>query len=156
MTEEKKSGIPSFKEYQKMLEDEKDPVVIWYETSDTTARAAAEGVIEEGKTYNIDSRYSVRHDVAKQPNQKNHTHVYLKGNEVCVVNKDGTPSHGSAPFSTLPADIQKKIKSLKLVEAKSLLNETASGATHVLLPRALTILLWMRLLEESDKTDESS
>lgn len=144
-----------FKEFLAM-EAQKPPVVLWYETIDEQARTIAEAVIEEGKSYQIDSRYSARHDVAKQPNQKDHTHVYLKGNEVCVVNKDGTPSHGSAPFNTLPADIQKKIKSLKLVEARSLLAETASGTPQVLLSRALTLRLWMILLVESAKTDGAS
>lgn len=154
MTEDENWKIPTFKEYQEMLAA-KAPAVIWYETTDEQARANAESTIEEGKTYQIDNRYSARYDVAHQPNQKNHTHVYLKGKEVCVVNHDGTPSHGSRPLDVLPTKIQSKIRDLKLVESAGLLMETASGQPQVLLPRALTVLFWLRLLKESKQTDNS-
>jgi len=148
LTEDEKRKIPSFKEYQEMLVP-KAPAVLWYETADYQALANAESIIEEGKNYQIDKRYSARYDIAQQPNQQNHTHVYLKGNEVCIVNRDGTPSHGSAPFNSLPIKIQNKIRDLKLVEGASVLTETASGSSPILLPRALTLMFWICLAKEN-------
>ena len=145
MTEDKKKKLIGFRQFVES-EDKKPPVLLWYETNDDCARNIAAGIIEEGKTYQIDTRYSVRFDIGHQPNQKNHTHVYLKSSEVCVVNRDGTPSHGSAPFNTLPTKIQKKIKSLGLVESSGLLMETASGEILISLPLGL---VWLHLLYAS-------
>ncbi|MBO9100330.1 MULTISPECIES: hypothetical protein [unclassified Rhizobium] len=136
----------TYKEYVEKERASRSPVVLWYLTNDAEAHNAAQGLIEEGRTYKLDNRYSARFDIAHQPNQKNHTHVYLKGNEVCVVNDNGTPSHKSPPFSTLPSNIQSKIRSLKLVEASSYLSETASGAPSVLITRSALAMLWLRLL----------
>lgn len=148
MTEGEKSKITGFKQFLK-AEAQKPPAIFWYETSDKQAEIYAEGILEEGKTYQIDKRYSARYDTAHQPNQQNHTHVYLKGKEVCVVNLDGTPSHGSQPFGELPAKIQDKIRGLKLVESSGLLLETASERPQVLLPRAVITYFWLRLLVDS-------
>jgi len=127
--------------------DDPKPVVLWWDPSDLRAAGFAMSLIEEGQDYQLSSKYSARYDVAYQPNQKNHTHVYLKGNEVCVVNNDGTPSHGSPPFSTLPTKIQAKIRALKLVESAQVLKEQASIAAQVLIPRSVLTLLWIRLLD---------
>ncbi|QIG67243.1 hypothetical protein EVB37_007 [Rhizobium phage RHph_TM3_3_3] len=129
-----------------MTSNKTPPVVLWYVNDDEIAERVAYGLIEEGQTYKLDARYSVRYDIAHQPNQLNHTHVYLKRKEVCVVNKDGTSSHNSPPFSSLPAKIQSKIRALKLVESANLLLETASGQSPVLIPRSVQTMLWLRLL----------
>ncbi|MGO7044374.1 hypothetical protein ACCT07_02890 [Rhizobium johnstonii] len=129
-----------------MTSNKTHPVVLWYVNNDKIAEKMAYGLIEEGQTYKLDARYSARYDIAHQPNQLNHTHVYLKGNEVCVVNKNGTPSHNSPPFSSLPAKIQSKIRALKLVESASLFLETASGQSPVLIPQSVQKMFWLRFL----------
>lgn len=135
-----------FKEY---LERKRNTglIILLFDPSDTIAQGFAETIIEEGKTYQLDNRYSARYDRAQQPNQKNHSHIYLKGNEVCVVNTDGTPSHGSSPMSELPRSIQDKIRHLNLVTEQAMLLETAGGGLTCLLPQRILTLLKLRLLD---------
>lgn len=140
--------MKSFKEFQKergSLRD-KPPVLVWYEPDDLVAADAAAKLIEEGKDYTLDNRYSARWDRAQQPNQQNHTHIYLKGNEVLVVNDDGTPSHNSDPYSVLPTKIQDKMRELKLLPANRVIKEQASNGLRVLIPRAVFLNLWLNLL----------
>lgn len=124
----------------------KPPVILWFSPGDDDAARIAESLIEEGKTYQLSNRYSARYDIAQQPNQQNHSHVYLKGNEVCVVNTDGTPSHSSTAFSTLPSGIQAKMKSLKLVREQFSLVETASAKLDIRLPEGILASFWLEIL----------
>jgi len=143
--------MKSFKKWMAAedADKEKPPAVLWYLTADATAEKNALLIIEEGATYQLDNRYSARFDIAHQPNQRNHTHVYLKGNEVCVVNDNGTPSHGSPSFSSLPRKIQAAIKARKLVESSQYLTEEASASPPVLISRAAFLAFWVRLLSAS-------
>lgn len=136
------------KRFRKFVEDKEkkeNPVIILFDQRDSEASVIAAKLLEEAKTYEIDSRYSARFDKAYQPNQQDHTHIYLKGNEVCVVNKDGTPSHGSEPFKSLPKYVQTGIRRLGLVECRFILTEAASAKPGQLIPpkimRALHNLL---------------
>ena len=70
-------------------------LVVHFSSADKEARRVARLLIEGGKTVDFDNRYSVRKDRAHVPGQSDHVHVLLKGTEVCVINMDGTPSHGS-------------------------------------------------------------
>jgi hypothetical protein len=70
-------------------------VIAYFETSDKTAAAAARRLIVEGRYIPIDKRYSARYDRANVPGMQDHLHIQLKGKDVCVVNRDGTPSHNT-------------------------------------------------------------
>jgi hypothetical protein len=51
------------------------------------------------------TNYGARIDNPTQPNQQRHAHIYdNKGNQITVVNQDGTGSHGSCPDKELPKD----------------------------------------------------
>lgn len=135
-----------FKEFIDKSEEKK--LTVWFDPSDTEASEYALQIIEEGKTYSINSRYSARHDKGLQPNQLDHTHIYLKGKEVCVVNKDGTPSHGSPGFNTLPKNVQKIIKDYGLVESSQYLIENANTKPPLIIPPALMATLKSLILQD--------
>lgn len=97
--------METFKEFL----EPKQPVVIWYRTTDAIAYDKALQAIEEGQQYKFDSQWTARWDKGLQPNQQDHLHVRFKGRDACVINKDGTPSHGSAPASTLPNHVRKAV-----------------------------------------------
>jgi hypothetical protein len=49
------------------------------------------------------TNFNYRIDNPVQPNQQVHAHIYDKqGNQLTVLNKDGTGSHGSCPKTELP------------------------------------------------------
>ncbi len=69
-------------------------VFIFYLREDKEAEGYAETLIE-GRTWSADNKWSVRADPAHVPGMKDHVHVMLKGQEVSVINSDGTPSHNT-------------------------------------------------------------
>jgi|SRR5579871_1968730 len=70
-------------------------VIMYYKSRDRQAKARAEYLIESGYEFTLKKGWHGRNDRATQPNQKDHTHLLLRNNEMCVVNRDGTPSHNS-------------------------------------------------------------
>jgi hypothetical protein len=70
-------------------------VFIFYETTDLVAAENATYVIEGGRVWNLDNQWSVRMDNPHAPNMQKHTHVMFKGNDVSIINRDGTQSHGT-------------------------------------------------------------
>src|SRR5664280_707751 len=92
-----------------ILEDRDKVVTAHYRSDDAVARQVAEYLVEAGKTVNFNNRYSARDDRAHVPGQKDHMHLLLKGKEVCVINKDGTPSHNS-DISAIPRYLRPKLR----------------------------------------------
>jgi hypothetical protein len=70
-------------------------VIAYFETSDETAAAAARQLILEGRDIPIDNRYSARLDRGHVPGMQDHLHIQFNGRDVCIVNRDGTPSHNT-------------------------------------------------------------
>lgn len=102
--------MKSFKEEQARLS-----VILFWEKGDDEAQNFAAEVLEEGSNHDLGKGWTARADKAKQPNQKDHVHVYLKGRQVAVINRDGTSSHNSNP-SRLPKIIRSALKSRRLIE----------------------------------------
>jgi hypothetical protein len=86
-------------------------VILHYQTDDALARGIAESLIESGKTFPFDNRYSARKDRAHVPGQQDHVHLLLKGKEACVINVDGTPSHNS-DISRIPRYLHPHLEKL--------------------------------------------
>jgi hypothetical protein len=62
--------------------------MVFFETSDEVAAAAATLLLEGGRTYQIDKRWSFRSDRPHTTGMQQHNHILFKGNEVAVINKD--------------------------------------------------------------------
>lgn len=69
----------------------------FFKTDDRVAAALAESLLSEGRTYQVDKRWSVRADRSHAPNMDGHLHVQFRGRDVAVINRDGSPSHNSDP-----------------------------------------------------------
>lgn len=107
------------------------------ETDDEAARAFAVELLEEGKWYDMGKGWMARTDPPHPPNTQPHTHVYLRGNEVFVINKDGTSSHNS-DLSGMPSKILTGLKRRGLVEARLL---ELAGLPHLDVPGNLMATL---------------
>ncbi len=70
-------------------------VIAYFETNDKVAAQAARQMIAEGHNFEIDKRYSARLDRAHQPGMQDHVHVQFKGNDLSIINRDGTQSHNT-------------------------------------------------------------
>jgi len=71
-------------------------IFVYYETADLRTAAHASYLIEGGRVWNLDKRWSVRLDPPHHSKMEPHVHLMLRGDDVCVINKDGTPSHNTA------------------------------------------------------------
>lgn len=114
--------VKGFKEFTEDQEAEKfkiaieelTPILI-FENNDKFSESIAEQILEEGKTYTINKRYSMRHDLSHVPGQKDHLHFMVKGHEIGVINTDKTSSHGT-DISKIPNKFIKFAKSQGLIE----------------------------------------
>jgi hypothetical protein len=68
-------------------------VFVYYETTDSVAAEYARLLFEGGRTWNLDKRWSVRADPPHHTNMKAHLHIMFRGDDKCIINRDGTPSH---------------------------------------------------------------
>jgi hypothetical protein len=63
--------------------------------------------IEEGKVVNGRFEDNIRIDQPTHGVGQTHAHIYgRKGNQIGVINIDGTPSHGSQPMRFHPKDVK--------------------------------------------------
>jgi hypothetical protein len=70
-------------------------LLLYFRNDDQAARDAALQIIEEGKSYDLGKGWSVRRDRTHHDPTSHHNHVQLKGNDVSVINGDGTQSHNT-------------------------------------------------------------
>lgn len=89
---------------------------IYFRTDDANAKKNAAQLLPEGRQYAIDNKWSVRVDSPHTTGMQKHNHVQCNGNEIAVVNKDGTPSHGS-DLSVVPNWVMDWMKAKKLTES---------------------------------------
>jgi hypothetical protein len=89
---------------------------IYFRTDDADAAKTAAQLLPEGRQYKIDNKWSVRADNPHTTGMQKHNHVQCNGNEIAVVNKDGTPSHAS-DLSVVPKWVMGWMKDKKLTES---------------------------------------
>jgi hypothetical protein len=89
---------------------------VFYETADLAAAAYAAYLVEGGRTWEIDNKWSVRMDRPHAPNMQDHVHVMLKGRDVSIINRDGTQSHGTNR-DAVPNWLINRIKAQGLIES---------------------------------------
>lgn len=82
---------------------------IYFRTDDAVAAQQAAELLPEGRQYPIGNKWSVRVDNPHTMGMQKHSHIQLKGQEIAVVNQDGTPSHGS-DLSKVPSWVLDKAK----------------------------------------------
>jgi hypothetical protein len=100
-------------------------VFVFYETADNHAVEHASFLCEGGRTWDLDQKWSVRLDRAHHPNMFDHVHILLRGNDVCVLNRDGTPSHQTTT-NAVPRWVMDDIRARKLIESSALLEKASA------------------------------
>jgi hypothetical protein len=88
----------------------------FFKTDDAEADKLSQALLPEGRTWQVDNRWSVRSDPAHVPGMQDHTHIRLGGTEVAVISRDGTPSHNS-DLSKIPNYVLDWIKKKGLTES---------------------------------------
>jgi hypothetical protein len=129
-------------------------IFVFFESRDAKAAAFATKHLTEGRTYQIDKKWSVRVDRPHAPGMDDHVHVYCRNNEVAVINRNGTPSHGS-DLNKIPKWIRDHMRSNKLAEsrASSILDAIEPLVPAEVIAQAIyTEELMMGSVQELDKT----
>ena len=94
-----------------------DPAVfVYYETADTVAAQAAAFLVEGGKPVALQQGWTYRADRPHVPATQPHVHIMLKKNEVSVINRNGTQSHGTTR-DNVPNWVLQKIRDTGLIES---------------------------------------
>ena len=88
---------------------------IYFRSEDKTARGVAVQVIEEGKDYDFGKGWAVRRDRGHHDPSNYHCHVQLRGQDVSVINSDGTQSH-STNRDQLPNWVVDRMVAQKLIK----------------------------------------
>jgi hypothetical protein len=123
------------KRLREILKDRDEMVVAHYRSDDPVARSIAEYIVEGGRTYSFDNRYSARLDRSHVPGQQDHVHLLFKGKDVCVINKDGTPSHNS-DVNAIPRYLRPKLRNIGVqIEEAHLIVEASDIAMLVAILR---------------------
>ena len=107
-----------------LIEINKTASTLIFENNDKFSESIAEQLLKEGKTYNINKRYSIRYDLAHVAGQKDHLHFMVKGHEIGAMNIDKTPSHGTN-LSKIPNKFMKFAKEKGFTE-QTLINQDAT------------------------------
>ncbi|OSI65024.1 hypothetical protein BSZ21_21795 [Bradyrhizobium canariense] len=115
----------SFKEF--MARRRRPQVLVIYEYGDLQAAANASYLIEGGKTWDIDKKWSVRQDRTHHDSTTTHTHIRFRGNDYAVLHRDGTPSH-NMPADGVPNWVMDRIRKMGLIESALILEASGDGA----------------------------
>jgi hypothetical protein len=90
-------------------------VFAYFRTGDNVAAAQVTTLLVEGRTWPIDNQWSVRVDRSHAPGMDDHLHIQFKGKDAAIINKNGTPSHGTDP-NNVPNWVHARIKDMGLKE----------------------------------------
>jgi hypothetical protein len=112
---------------------EQKPTILIFEKTDEASKFFAEQILEEGRTYDLNKGYSIRFDKAHVQGQQDHTHFMIKNNEIGVINRDGTPSHGS-DIGQIPTSMIKAAKSKGFINESLLQKEAKDLVESYLFP----------------------
>lgn len=115
-----------------------DGMLVYVQTTDAIAQELAVRLIEEGQWHDLGKGWRARSDKPHTTGMKPHVHVYLRNNELFVINRDGTPSHTS-DLSTLPTKIHTALKARSLLE--SFVVEAVSLTTALMPPEVIAAAL---------------
>ena len=119
-------------------------LVLFYRSLSSQSDQEADFLIEGGLTMPLGQNWSARMDRGLQPNQQDHLHVMKNGRDICIINRDGSPSHNTN-IDSLPSRIRGKVRSLGLVyieESRDLIDTANFGGRAEL--AALIKLFWIK------------
>lgn len=104
---------------------------VYYETADSIAAEHARFLVEGGKTWSLDNRWSVRLDPPHHAKMEPHVHIMYRGDDACILQRDGTPSHGTAR-DAVPTWVFDKIRNRGLIEGHVILASAGETARFIL------------------------
>jgi hypothetical protein len=123
----------SFKEF--VARRSRSQVLVFYPYGDTRAAARAAFLIEGGRTWDIDKKWSVRQDRTHHDPTKTHTHVMFRGDDCAILNHDGTPSHNT-PADNVPSWVLDRIKKMGLLESNLIVEASVISLPAWVIERA--------------------
>jgi hypothetical protein len=123
----------SFKEF--VANRRRSQVLAIYPVGDTKASANAALLIEGGKTWVINKKWSVRQDRTHHDPTKTHTHIMFRGDNCAILNRDGTPSH-NMPADNIPSWVMDRVKKMGLLESTLLVELSIMSVPAWVISRA--------------------
>ncbi len=137
-----------YKNLRQLLDGQRpQKVLIFFESSDQEAAIKAGYLIEEGHTYKLDNKWSVRSDPPHHAKMQQHYHLLCRGKDVCVINRDGSQSHNTNT-NAVPNWIMRELKNRKLFEGGNYQDIVPSAARKsILVPRRIIVDAERRLKE---------
>jgi hypothetical protein len=102
-------------------------VFAFYRTDDAQAVINAAYIVEGGKPIALQQGWTYRADPPHTTGMQNHVHIMLKGNQVSVINRDGTQSHNTSRASA-PQWVLDKIKDRGLIESRLIVEASGEPA----------------------------
>jgi hypothetical protein len=108
---------------------------VFYRTDDLVAAKNAAYLVEGGKPVELQQGWSFRVGPPHTTGMQRHVHVMLRTNDVSIINRDGTQSHGTTR-DKVPNWVIDKIKAKGLIESTYIVE--ANTPSPVLVP-AFTI-----------------
>ncbi|RZN07308.1 hypothetical protein CWO91_27940 [Bradyrhizobium genosp. SA-3] len=115
----------SFKEF--MARRARPQVLVYYDYGDAQAAKNAAYLIEGGKIWDIDKKWSVRQDRTHHDPTTTHTHIRFKGNDYAILHRDGSPSH-NMPADGVPNWVMDRIRKMGLIESTFIVEAAGGGA----------------------------
>lgn len=107
--------------------------IFLFRKSDREANTLASVLLKEGKNYDLSRDWSCRFDRAHVSQQQDHYHFLFKRKEICVVNRDGSPSH-SSDLSQLPNHVKQDFEArfnILIEDAEVLVNTELVGIDNL-------------------------
>jgi len=89
--------------------------VILYRTNSAQSVDRAKELLPEGKTYDLGRNWGARTDPPHHTKMQQHTHITRYGQDVWVVNVDGTDSHGT-DRGDVPNWVMDKLRKKQIIE----------------------------------------
>jgi hypothetical protein len=97
----------------------------FFRSDDAAAAALAEQILAEGRTYQVDNRWSAHVDRSHADPTTTHNHVQFNARDVAIVNRNGTSSHNS-DLSKIPNWMMAWMKNKGLTESYLLAEASAT------------------------------
>ncbi|TPI80442.1 hypothetical protein [Mesorhizobium sp. B2-8-9] len=115
---------------------------------DLAAEKNAGWIIEEGQWYDLGKGWRARAEGPHVPGMMDHNHLYFKGNQMAVINRNRSQSHGS-DLSKIPARVLNGLQARGLIDEANVQVEAASLSRSELVP----IDIIMEAVERIKKRD---
>jgi hypothetical protein len=111
-------------------------IFAYFRTGDQVAEGRAASLLTEGRTYDLGKGWSVRFDRAHVTGMQDHSHIEFRGDQISVINRDGSPSHNTTR-NRVPQSVVDFLIDKKLIKESRDICESTEGMARDVIDAAL-------------------